>query len=244
MTDATSVRLNQTPVAQVPSPRLPPLRLGTLLIHAGAITAEQLREALRSQAVSGLKLGAELRRLGYADTGEVLQALATQAGVSWVSGIDPRTARSAPGGLSPQEVQALGVVPFRVVDEDKVVMVACTAPVPRASLGALHQLLGYRPVPYLVADEEFEMLMAAYGAESQASRVPVRVAWVDGVHDAARRIAETASIEGDVTVTEARLDPLMWVRVTGKHGVDAMLVTDTAVRQGGTDAWLADTTQL
>ena len=69
------------------------------------------------------------------------------------------------------------------------------------------------------------------------------MAWVDSVHDAARRIAATAAREGDVTVSGARLDPLMWVRVTGKHGVDAMLVTAGDTPSEGTEPWLADTTR-
>jgi hypothetical protein len=237
------VRLSQVPAQHYASPRLPPLRLGTLLIHAGVIAPAQLNEALRSQIGSGLKLGAELRRLGYAEPADVLRALASQAGTSYISGIDPRSVRSAPGGLSAQEVQALGIVPFRLVENDRVVMVACTAPVPRAALGALHQLVGYRPVPYLVTDEELDVLASAYGTDGAALQPQVRMAWVDGVDDAARRIAATASREGDVRVSEARLDPLMWVRVTGKHGVDAMLVTTGDAPSAEAEAWLADTTR-
>ena len=243
VTDATSARLEQVPIQHYTPPRLPPLRLGTLLIHAGAISPMQLNQALRSQASSGLKLGAELRRLGHTGAPEVLRALASQAGTSYVSGIDPRVVRSAPGGLSPQEVQALGIVPFRIVEDDRLVMVACTAPVPRTALGALHQLVRYRPVPYLVTDEEFDVLVAAYGTDQASAQQTVSTSWVDSVHDAARRIAAMASREGDVTVSQARLDPLMWVRVTGKHGVDAMLVTEGATPGASTEAWLADTTR-
>ena len=243
VTEATSTRLSQVPAQRYASPRLPPLRLGTLLIHAGAITPTQLNEALRSQVSSGLKIGAELQRLGHTAAADVLRALATQAGTSYISGIDPRSVRPAPGGLSAQEVQALGIVPFRLVEDDRLVMVACTAPVPRAALGALHQLAGYRPVPYLVSDEEFDALASAYGTDGTAAQPQVRMAWVDSVHDAARRIAATAAREGDVTVSGARLDPLMWVRVTGKHGVDAMLVTAGDTPSEGTEPWLADTTR-
>jgi len=244
--ESTALRLQHVPVRQEVQPRLPPLRLGTLLVHAGAVTPEQLREALRSQETSGLRLGAELRRLRYASAEDVLRALAAQAGVSFVTGVDVTSVRSAPGGLCAQEVSALGLVPFRVKEEERVVMVACAAPVPRAALGALHQLTGYRPVPLLVTDEEFDLLSVAYGADQPLERPPVRASWADGVHDAARRIAATAVQEGTVTMAEARVQPLTWVRVTGKHGVDALLVTqshDAATVEGNGHAWLADTTQ-
>ena len=243
VTEATSARLKQVPAQHYTPSRLPPLRLGTLLIHAGAVTSVQLNEALTSQITSGLKLGAELLRLGYVQPIDVLRALASQAGMSFVSGVDPRSVRPGPGGLSVQEVQALGIVPFRLVEDDRLLMVACTAPVPRAALGALHHLVGYRPAPYLVTDEEFDALSSAYGTETPGAQPSVRMAWVDTLHDAARRIAATASREGDVKVSEARLDPLMWVRVTGKHGVDAMLVTANDAPTRGTDSWLADTTR-
>lgn len=246
LAESTALRLQHVPVRQEVQPRLPPLRLGTLLVHAGAVTSEQLKEALRSQEKSGLRLGAELRRLRHASAEDVLRALAAQAGVSFVSGVDVASVRSAPGGLCAQEVNALGLVPFRVKEEERVVMVACTAPVPRAALGALHQLTGYRPVPLLVTDEEFDLLSVSYGADQPLERPPVRASWVDGVHDAARRIAATAVQEGDVTMAEARVQPLTWVRVTGKHGVDALLVTqahDAATAEGSYQSWLVDTTR-
>lgn len=246
VTESATVRLQQVPDRQVLPPRFPPLRLGTLLVHAGAVTPEQLKEALRSQEQSGLRIGAELRRLRYATAEDVLRALAAQSGVSFVSGVDATSVRSAPGGLCAQEVHALGLVPFRVMEEERVVMVACVSPVPRAALGALHQLTGYRPVPYLVTDEEFDLLSVSYGADQAVDRPAVRAAWVDGVHDAARRIAETASQERDVTMAEARVQPLTWVRVTGKHGVDALLVTqahEAAAAEGGYRTWPADTTR-
>lgn len=246
VSESAATRLQHIPVRPDVPPRLPRLRLGTLLVHAGAVTPEQLKEALRSQQTSGLRIGAELRRLRYATAEDVLRALAAQTGVSSITGIDATTVRSAPGGLCAQEVHALGVVPFRVVEEDRVMMVACAAPVPRAALGALHRLTGYRAVPYLVTDEEFDLLSVSYGAEQPVERARVRASWVDGVHDAARRIGETVQQEKDVTMAEARVQPLTWVRLTGRHGVDALLVThapDTLDAEGGYRSWPADTTR-
>src|SRR5262245_39859509 len=64
---------------------LPAPRLGTLLVHQGAITPAQLDAALAAQKLSGRKLGAELVRLGITDQVAVLRALAAQAGVSYLT---------------------------------------------------------------------------------------------------------------------------------------------------------------
>ena len=55
-------RLRTADVAFETAPR-PPIRLGALLVHAGSITSAQLKEAVQSQSSSGLRIGAELRRL-------------------------------------------------------------------------------------------------------------------------------------------------------------------------------------
>jgi hypothetical protein len=220
------------------------LRMGSLLVHQGVITADQLKIAARSRVASGLRLGAELTRLGYADAGAVLRALAAQAGVSYLGSVDVASVRSAPGGLCAEEVRALGVVPIRTSDDgvEPAVVVACAAPLPRAALSALTALTGYKTIPYLVSDEDFEALAAAYGADVPPARAVVRAQWVDSVHDAARRIAAAASSEGDITIQEARVNPLTWIRVARKHGIDAMLVTPDALTRKGDPRWLVATT--
>ncbi|NOT24508.1 MAG: hypothetical protein HOP16_00275 [Acidobacteria bacterium] len=234
-------RLRIPDVAFETAPR-PPIRLGALLVHAGSITSAQVKEALQSQGSSGLRIGAELRRLGYVDKDAVLSALADQAGVSYLRTVDPSCVRQAPGGLCRDEIRALGVVPIRTeVREDiPVMVVACAAPVPRTALTALRALTGHKTLVYLVSDEDLEALMAAYAADVPAQS-RVRVQWTHDRHEAARRIAEVAAISGDVTLREAHLDPLTWIRVVGKHGVDTMFVTP-----GGTHEevpqWLAGTT--
>jgi len=52
------------------------VQLGQLLVHGGIITAGQLEEALRRQAVYGGRLGTNLFELGYANVDAVSQGLA------------------------------------------------------------------------------------------------------------------------------------------------------------------------
>lgn len=221
----------------------PPLRLGTLLVHQGAITAAQLKRALQSQEESRLPIGVELRRLGYADTTEILQGLAAQAGTSYLTSVDPSCVRSAPGGLCRDEVQALGVVPINTVESSRVMVVACVAPVPHAALRALQELTGYKPVPYLVIEEDAKALMAAYGSDGAGAGAVIEASRVDGIHDAAQRIAKAASQHGSVHVSQARVDPFTWVRVAGPHGISAMLVNTDHDDREQEQRWLAETTR-
>jgi hypothetical protein len=216
---AAARRLRNVPRREVswPWPRLP---LGAVLVRQGTITTRQLRDALESQRQSGLRLGAELQRLGYVDAETVLRALSTQAGVSYLSTIDPSSVKSAPGGLSADEVRALGIVPFRAVYENTL-LVACTAPLPRAALGALEALIGCTVEPYLVADEDLSRLTDAYGAG--AAR-PIEVARVRDIAEGAGRIAAVAAAEHSVTVAEAHVDPFTWVRIAANGRISALLV--------------------
>jgi hypothetical protein len=237
-----AARLRELRHADMAMPRTT-IRLGALLIHQGAITAAELKEALATQAASGLRLGAELCRLGIADPPTVLRALATQAGVSYLTVIDPSCVRLAPAGLCNEEVRALGVAPLRTVEAEQVAIVACVAPVPYAALRALQALTGYKPVPYLVSEDDFELLAASYGGGALPSDASIHVSKVEGIHDAAQRIAAAASLDGNVRVAQARVEPFTLVRVAGRKGIDALLVTAGPQDDEEERRWLADTTR-
>jgi hypothetical protein len=139
--------------------------------------------------------------------------------------VDPACVRSAPGGLSSDEVRALGVVPIQVDEANRLLVVACQAPLPRAALSALRQLTGWTPEPLLVSDADWQRLIRAYG--SAVTRRQQRVAF-DRVRDidelAARIAAAAAASDGPVTVTEAQYDRSTWVRVAGQGAVSTMLL--------------------
>src|SRR5688500_3650533 len=134
---ATAVRrgLESPPSVGESAGALPPLRLGALLRHQGAITQAQLETAVASQRQSGLRLGAELQRLGFASSAAVVRALAAQAGVSYLTSVDAKRVSRAPGGLTADMVRALGLLPFEA--HDRRLHVICTAPLPRPALRAL-----------------------------------------------------------------------------------------------------------
>ena len=96
---ATAVRrgLESPPAVGESAGSLPPLRIGALLRHQGAITQAQLDEALASQRKSGLRLGAELQRLGFVTSARSHTASSTRYG-SAVHPVSRAIARSAGRG--------------------------------------------------------------------------------------------------------------------------------------------------
>jgi hypothetical protein len=215
------LRGGQRPASQVPA--IPALRLGVLLLHQGAISSADLSRALGAQRTSGRRLGAELQHLRLADATTVLRGLSAQAGVSYLASVDPAVVRNAPGGLSPDEVRALGVVPIQAEPSNRSLLVACQAPLPRASLSALRQLTGWAPEPLLVSDADWQTLIRSYGIASPAQERRVEFIRVQDVGDAAARIAAAASV-GPITVTEAHCDSAMWVRIESSGAIDTLLM--------------------
>jgi hypothetical protein len=195
-------------------------KLGSLLVHQRAISEDLLERALDSQSRSGQPLGSELRRLGVKSLA-VLRALAAQQGVSYLTSCDVARVAAGPGGLNPDAVRALRVVPFDADPERAELKVACTAPVPRRSLAALHRLTGWKAQAYLVSEDTWQTLATAYG-ESRTTEDPV-FAECDA-ENAAARVARLAESERSVKLLSARCDPFTWIRVQGTAGVEDLFV--------------------
>jgi len=207
-------------------PAVPPVRLGVLLRHHGAVALADLDRALDAQKQSGMKLGEQLALMGLVESPAIVSALAEQAGVSYLASVDPSVVRDAPGRLSRGAVRALGLVPIRQPENNRV-KVACTAPVPRVSCGVLRRLTGWTVEPYLVSDEQWAALAAAYGEAVNEERHGDRVAEfikASSLSDAAARIASTASRRRTVSLTEAVCGPFTWVRVQGEGLVRDVIV--------------------
>jgi hypothetical protein len=205
---------------------LPPLKLGVLLRHVGAITEAQLEIALAMQRTSGLRLGAQLQQLGFVGPDPILKALAAQCQVSYLTSFDVARVQRGPGGLPAETVRALGVVPFDADETRQRLKVICTAPVPRAALRALLKLTGWTPEPYLVDDAVWELALELYQPAHAGASGRTQVQRVGTVHDAAARVAATAARDRAVTMRHAECDQYMWVRVEGRERVTDFLVAE------------------
>jgi hypothetical protein len=208
---------------------LPPLRIGALLRHQGAITQVQLDAALASQRRSGLRLGAELQRLGFVSSATLVRALAAQAGVSYLTSVDPARVRRAPGGLTADMVRALGLLPFEA--QDRRLHVICTAPLPRPALRALARLTGWTAEPYLVDDAVWERAFESYapGDAGDGHRSEV-------VHDmaaASAHVVAAVAAGRDAVVRYAGCGDFVWVRVeSGARTQDVVIQPLSDVEAG------------
>ena len=203
---------------------LPPLKLGVLLRHMGAITEAQLELALSMQRTSGLRLGEQLQQLGLVGPDPILKALAAQSQVSYLTSFDVARVQRGPGRLPPETVRALGVVPFEADDARQRLKVICTAPVPRTALRAMAKLTGWTPEPYLVDDAIWELAMSLYQPAHSGARGVAQARRVGNVHDAAVQVAAAAARDRKVTMRHADCDEYMWVRVEGGEHVTDFLV--------------------
>jgi len=192
------------------------MRLGAWLRHDAAITSDQLATALETQRRTGLKLGEQIVQLGFATSDVVVRALARQAGVRHLTRVDPASVRRAPGDLSRHVVRALSVVPF-CEPMQGTIKVACTAPVPRIALSALHRITGLMPEPYMISDRLWRELLESYGADTFS-----HAAGTTDIAEAAALIARAAAESRGARLAEIHWDPYTWVRVladTGTHDV-------------------------
>ncbi|MGE0039786.1 MAG: hypothetical protein AB7H88_00610 [Vicinamibacterales bacterium] len=225
---ATRRRLSAPRPLSLRPPAIPPLRLGTLLIHLGAATPALLRQAADAQRRSGLRIGAQLRAMGVVSATDVLRGLSAQAGVGYLTHLDPSCVREAPGRLSADAVRALGVVPVEADAHVQRLRVACVAPVPRVAIAALYELTRWAIEPFLVSDEHLEPLMTAY-AEAAGNRTPAIAAHtVRRVDEAAKWVARAAAAGPGVRMTEARFDPYQWVRLESEARVEDVLISGEA----------------
>ncbi len=221
--NAVRARLD-APAPAVNMPALPPLRLGVLLRHLGAVTEDQLTRALAAQKKSGRKLGQELQRLGVVAAEAILRALAAQGGVSYLASFDVARLGPGPGWLPEETVRALGLVPFEVNESDRTIKVICTAPVPRAALRALTKLTGWLPEAYLVDDRVWADAIEAYrSVGDEASNLGS--ARVENVAAAASRVADVALTDRTITMRHASYDRYTWVRVEGPEHWSDVWVT-------------------
>ena len=121
--------------------------------HAGAAG----RGAGSHSGVSGLRLGAELQRLGYVSA-PIARPRAGRAGRRELSD-HVRSGARRPGArraCRPTRCARSGCVPFEARCRPAVLHVICTAPVPRAAFRALAALTGWTAEPYLVDDAVWE----------------------------------------------------------------------------------------
>jgi hypothetical protein len=220
---AARVGLEEPAIPPAGPGALPPLKLGVLLRHLGALSEANLDRALDSQRESGRRLGAELQHLGLVTFEPVLKALAAQGGISYLASFDVSRVTRGPSWLPAETVRALGLVPFDMDEAQKRLRVVCTAPVPKAAMRALLKLTGWTAEPYLVEDELWQQALRMYRPAAPAEGHFREAIAVNGADAAAARIADNALLDRSVTMRYASCDQYTWVRVEGPRQVSDLL---------------------
>jgi len=234
---AARVGLDTPAIPAASANALPPLKVGVLLRHMGAIDESQLEAALESQKASGRRLGAELQHLGIVSADTVLKALAAQTNVSYLPSFDVTRVTNGPAWLAPETVRALGLVPFEADEAAKRLRVVCAAPVPKSATRALLKLTGWTAEPYLVDDETWQHALRMYrpGKTEQDAAERREVLLVTGTDAAAARVADSALLDRSVTMRHATFEQHTWIRVEGPKQVSDLIIP-AAGEQGGAHA--------
>lgn len=124
--------------------------IGELLLHAGAVTEEQLSQGLARQKATGQRLGQTLMELGFVTEAEMLSALESQLGLPYVqlddAAIDPAVVALVPANFA----QRHGLIPLR--EEDGKLVLAISDPLNIQAVDDARLILG-RDVSVVIASQ-------------------------------------------------------------------------------------------
>jgi len=127
-------------------------RLGDILVDAGIITDEQLKEALELQRESDFRLGQQLVHLQYATGEQIAAALSAQLGIPYVRLSDYNITEDLVKILPAKVARKHKILPIEQV-EDKLV-VAVADPLDIAALDNISIMLGFYVEPVIAPESE------------------------------------------------------------------------------------------
>jgi hypothetical protein len=192
-------------------PRRYRVPLGSLLVDRGAISQQQLREALLAQSTSGgEKLGCVLRQMGALPAEELTAALAHQWGCP-VFPLDPQAPLLGCQGLLPLSLlESARAVPVYVSPDGHSLHLAFGERLDHSTLYAVERMLKCRTIA-CVADEAAvdKVLEELHRGTSEAEssfdtmRDPREIAWTIRSYAAEYRASQ---------ITVARASAYLWVR--------------------------------
>jgi hypothetical protein len=205
-------------------------KLGLLLTQQVGLPRAVIDQALDAEESAAIPMGQRLRRRGLVSSDDLLRALATQAGVRYLTAVNPRVVALRPGELSQDIVRALGIVPIAADATRREMQVACTAPIPGLAVRALTKLTEWAVEPLLVSDESLPHLIEVYGTKGPR-RTAVSGAVCDPLGGPAQ-VARFAKNRRMVRMLQERCDPYVWVRLNAL-GATADVLMALPELQGG-----------
>ncbi len=195
-------------------------KLGDTLVATGAITPEQLDEALSEQKSTGLRLGEVLLKKGFASEGKILDALSSQLGLQVFSLSRYRPMPEALRMVPESVARRLHAIPLSMED-DNTLLVAMSDPMDILAQDEIRMLTGMDIKVGIAAPSEIERnLERLYSIQDSMDDASLEL--VDGV---------TAEMDLSQAMGEANPDDAPVIQLVNN-------VIEQAVREGASDVHL------
>lgn len=152
--------------------------IGQMLLAAGSITEEQLREALTYQRGRDVRIGEALVKLGFTGEGAVARALAKQQGLPFVDLAKGRVPQALIDRLPAEVATDQGVLP--VAERGGKLVVAIDDPLKRILVDQLQFILGCEAICALAAPGALKQALARYYGASDEEEVAAGLATASG----------------------------------------------------------------
>ncbi len=150
------------------------VRLGELLINAGAITEEQLQQALTAQksAKKGTRIGTVLQDLGIVSEQDIISALKSQIGVESVDLSSVQIPHELLGIVDEKILRKYSIIPFAVDPNDELMLyLAMSDPLDIYACDDITIMTGYRVHPFVTTMADISAAIDRYYGSSEAMRV-------------------------------------------------------------------------
>ena len=145
------------------------IRIGDLLVEAGAITEEQLQEALAKQKEEGGRIGNVIMDMGFISRELLITVVTTQMGIDFVElrsvKIDENILKQVPEKLVAQHK----VMPIGLADDNpNVLRLAMADPMDLAAVDDVSIATGLTVEPVLAFDDDIQECVGKYYGSAQA----------------------------------------------------------------------------
>ncbi|GAB1400200.1 ATPase, T2SS/T4P/T4SS family [Aminivibrio sp.] len=195
-------------------------KLGDTLVSSGAITPEQLDEALEEQKSSGERLGEVLLKKGFVSESKIIDALSAQLGLQVFSLSRYRPMPEALRMVPESVARRLHAIPLSLED-DNTLLVAMSDPMDILAQDEIRMLTGMDIKVGIVAPSEIERnLERLYSIQDSMDDASLEL--VDGV---------TAEMDLSQAMGEANPDDAPVIQLVNN-------VIEQAVREGASDVHL------
>ena len=143
-------------------------RLGELLVEAGAITTEQLEEALAGQKKSGLKLGQYLIQSGTLKESVIIDSVSRQLRIDKYTPAKHPYEERIDSFVAEDIAQRYHLVP--IMKRGHLLTIAMTDPMDIAALDAVEIATNLEVEPVICSENDFELLFSAIYGRGQVDR--------------------------------------------------------------------------